>query len=349
MKRKTWVTLFLAVALVMLSISVASAASATPDAIITVPSSVHFSDTYDANSTEYTLVQKYNVSAYVTKYTVKTEMGGATLTTTYTEYFKTPAKNGHGDYYLDITNALGLANSGTATIVYSSNGAYQGYQLYRGNFALEQIPLTVQVIKGDAFSVIDGLTAAEISNALSKMSGPSGSYYGGTIYPVDPNAHPASAGGWRDSPSGRWYELENGTYVRNQWKKIDGKWYYFDTKGYLATNRWVGDYYVLANGEMAVDTWIDGKYYVNSNGIWVKEARATSGWQKDSNGWWYKNADGSYPKSTWRWIDDNGDGLSECYYFNAQGYVVTNSSIDGSTVNGSGAWTVNGVVQHKSK
>ena len=38
-------------------------------------------------------------------------------------------------------------------------------------------------------------------------------------------------------------------------------------------------------------------------------------WQKGSgknkNKWWYNHMDGSYPKSTWAWIDGNGDGYAE--------------------------------------
>ena len=68
-------------------------------------------------------------------------------------------------------------------------------------------------------------------------------------------------------------------------------------------------------------------------------------WKSDNNGWWYQNDDGSYPKNTWQWIDGNKDGISESYYFNENGYLLTNTTKDGCTVNGDGAWTVDGVVQ----
>lgn len=73
------------------------------------------------------------------------------------------------------------------------------------------------------------------------------------------------------------------------------------------------------------------------------------GWKQDSIGWWYQNLDGSYPTSTWQWIDEdrnnNGDGELANYYFDANGYLVTNTTIDDYTVNADGAWTVDGVVQ----
>ena len=71
-----------------------------------------------------------------------------------------------------------------------------------------------------------------------------------------------------------------------------------------------------------------------------------AGWQSDANGWWWQNEDGSYPSNTWQWIDGNGDGVSESYYFGPDGYMLTNTTTpDGYQVNADGAWAVNGVVQ----
>ncbi|MGI5946926.1 MAG: hypothetical protein ACOX8K_05915 [Lachnospiraceae bacterium] len=70
-------------------------------------------------------------------------------------------------------------------------------------------------------------------------------------------------------------------------------------------------------------------------------------WKQDERGWWWQNDDGSYPVSTWKWLDGNKDGLSESYYFNEAGYLVTNTTIDGYTVNADGAWTINGTVQNQ--
>ena len=73
---------------------------------------------------------------------------------------------------------------------------------------------------------------------------------------------------------------------------------------------------------------------------------AMAGWQSDSTGWWWQNEDGSYPSNTWQWIDGNGDGVSESYYFGPDGYMLTNTTTpDGYQVNADGAWAVNGVVQ----
>lgn len=70
---------------------------------------------------------------------------------------------------------------------------------------------------------------------------------------------------------------------------------------------------------------------------------------RDSKKWWYNNLDGSYPKREWVWIDGDSDGIAECYYFDADGWLVTSSSVSGSRVDGSGAWVdSSGAVQTRS-
>lgn len=72
------------------------------------------------------------------------------------------------------------------------------------------------------------------------------------------------------------------------------------------------------------------------------------GWQKNETGWWYgTNFTGTtWYHNGWQWIDGNKDGISECYYFTPNGYIVTNGKTpDGYDVNADGQWTINGVVQ----
>lgn len=73
-----------------------------------------------------------------------------------------------------------------------------------------------------------------------------------------------------------------------------------------------------------------------------------AGWQQDAKGWWWKNDNASYPKNKWVWLDGNGDGVSECYYFDGNGYLVTNTTTpDGCSINADGQWTENGQVKTK--
>lgn len=69
-------------------------------------------------------------------------------------------------------------------------------------------------------------------------------------------------------------------------------------------------------------------------------------WMEDSNGWRWQEKDQLSPVSSWEWIDSNGDGMSECYYFDENGYLLTNTTTpDGYMVNENGAWVADGMVR----
>ena len=78
---------------------------------------------------------------------------------------------------------------------------------------------------------------------------------------------------WKRNDKGWWYEEANGAYPTNQWKLINNKWYYFDNIGYMLENRWVGNYYVGADGAMLVSTSTPDGYYVDATGKWVEGIR----------------------------------------------------------------------------
>lgn len=70
------------------------------------------------------------------------------------------------------------------------------------------------------------------------------------------------------------------------------------------------------------------------------------GWEKDTTGWLWQNADGTRYANGWQWIDENSDGIAECYYFDSNGYMLSNTTTpDGYTVNTDGVWVLDGVVQ----
>lgn len=51
----------------------------------------------------------------------------------------------------------------------------------------------------------------------------------------------------------------------------------------------------------------------------------------------------------WQWIDSNNDGVSECYYIDDGGKILTGTTTpDGFTVNDQGAWIENGTVKTKT-
>ncbi len=69
---------------------------------------------------------------------------------------------------------------------------------------------------------------------------------------------------------------------------------------------------------------------------------------RNSGKWWYNNQDGTYAKDGWFWIDGDEDGIAECYYFDANGWLVTKQAVEGYQVADDGAWVDSGVVQIKS-
>jgi len=101
----------------------------------------------------------------------------------------------------------------------------------------------------------------------------------------------AQAGTWKGSGSKWWYQWANGNYPRSQfltisgktyyfdaggycvygWRQISGKYYYFESSGAMARSKWVGNYWLGADGVMATNAWVDGgRYWVGSDGAWVK-------------------------------------------------------------------------------
>ncbi|MCI8951572.1 MAG: hypothetical protein HFG49_16370 [Lachnospiraceae bacterium] len=70
-----------------------------------------------------------------------------------------------------------------------------------------------------------------------------------------------------------------------------------------------------------------------------------SAWQHDGTGWKFINPDTNIGiVGTWAFIDGNGDGIAERYYFYENGYLAVNTIIDTTYVNENGAAVVNGVV-----
>ena len=146
---------------------------------------------------------------------------------------------------------------------------------------------------------------------------------------------------WVDN--GRYYVGANGAWVKgvqNQatakqgWTKVGSAWYYYNN-GNLVVNKWVGNYWLGADGRMVTNAWVDnGRYYVGNDGAWVKGAQNTttvkSGWVKESNAWYYYNTDGTLARNKW----------AGNYWLGADGKMATNSWVDNGRyyVGSNGAW-----------
>ena len=59
---------------------------------------------------------------------------------------------------------------------------------------------------------------------------------------------------------------------------------------------------------------------------------ASAEWKQDNNGWWYTDADGSSWTTGWKLLD------GKWYYFNSDGYMAKDTTIDGCELGSDGAW-----------
>ena len=147
---------------------------------------------------------------------------------------------------------------------------------------------------------------------------------------------------WVDN--NRYYVGTNGAWIKDArhpeekkqgWVKESNTWYYYNTDGTLARNKWAGNYWLGADGRMSTNSWVDnGRYYVGSNGEWVRNAQKPEekkqGWIKDSNTWYYYNTDGTLARN--KWVGN--------YWLGADGRMATNSWVDNNRyyVGTNGAW-----------
>lgn len=149
-------------------------------------------------------------------------------------------------------------------------------------------------------------------------------------------------GEWKKTNKGWWFRFVNGSYPKNEWIRVNDRFYRFDGNGYMQTgwikdqnlwfycdasgamvrDAWQGDYYLGTDGTMMINAWI-GSYYVGSDGRWIP-GWGIGKWKKNSRGWWYDDGYGGYPADTLYEIG------SDTYYFNKAGYMQTGwQKIDG--------------------
>ena len=140
-------------------------------------------------------------------------------------------------------------------------------------------------------------------------SKPSNEWKGGKWYNADGSQTYAPTMSWKYNGVGWWIEDTSGWYPVSSWQKVDGVWYYFD-----------------ANGYMAYGEWYDG-YWLDSNGAWTYPGYGT--WRVNSKGWWFGDDTGWYATG---WQKING-----CwYYFDSNGYMLSNQYVDGYWLDGNG-------------
>ena len=96
----------------------------------------------------------------------------------------------------------------------------------------------------------------------------------------------AQKGTWKGSGSKWWYQWSDGSYPKSVFLDISGKTYYFDASGYCVYGwKKIGgkDYYFESSGAMAKSKWV-GNYYLGADGAMLVNTVTPDGWQVDKNG-----------------------------------------------------------------
>lgn len=143
--------------------------------------------------------------------------------------------------------------------------------------------------------------------------------------------------GWIEDHNGWWYCNIDGSYPKNEWELIEGKWYWFDYYGYRVEgwlkqgNTWYylkPDTGVMTTGWATID---EEKYFFVSNGS------MQTGWVAINNKWYYFASSGSMQTGwinvlgKWYYINP-GNGVmqagwieleEECYYLSSNGSMQT--------------------------
>lgn len=140
------------------------------------------------------------------------------------------------------------------------------------------------------------------------------------------------------------YVLKGGNWTQDAL----GQWFY--SNGRTFTDEWaaVQNPYANVNLGQPLYDW----FHFGKNSV------MTTGWYTDDAGdtyYLHNIADNTlgHMYTGWKWIDDNGDGIAECYYFETEsnGYCgrlyKSVTTPDGYTVNEKGQWIENGKVVTK--
>ena len=175
--------------------------------------------------------------------------------------------------------------------------------------------------------------------------------------------------GWQEEDN-NWRFYEHNKPVTN-WKKIQGKWYYFNKDGNRLSNTTFDGYVFNKDGVMAENGWnfIDGKwyfanssgkisqnkwekindswYYFDKDGIMLSNttinsylltnsgAMAENKWVLIDKHWYFANSSGKISQNKWEKINDSW------YYFDKDGIMLSNTTINSYLLTNSGAMAEN--------
>ena len=153
---------------------------------------------------------------------------------------------------------------------------------------------------------------ADLDAAMTNYNHPQGWYQANGAWYY--GREDANVTGWLNV-SGTWYYLDpaNDGRMMTGWQQIGGTWYYLKDTGAMATG-WLN---------------LNGTYYYLES--WGGMA---TGWKSVNGSWYYLDPaqGGKMLANGWYWIS------GKCYYFYNWGGMAANTTINGYTVDATGAW-----------
>lgn len=98
---------------------------------------------------------------------------------------------------------------------------------------------------------------------------------------------------------------------------------------------------VFAEGGILMRKWWTAAVLAAALACAAAGSAYAGGWVSENGGWRYRSGDDSsqWLSNGWYWLDGDSNGVSECYYFNAEGYMLADTvTPDHYRVNADGAW-----------
>ena len=240
-----------------------------------------------------------------------------------------------------------FSSSGLSVAAVYSDGSTKtvsGYEIgdvNTGTAGTKDVVVTYRIAVNDAIKVFTDTFQITVVKR-SSSGGSSGSSSGGGSSSVRVNRTAVNVSGeWQAAENNTWrFQKSDGSYAKNEWARINDKWYHFDGSGYMQTG-WILDgdkWYKLGSDGSMHTGWVkeeaDGQwYYLNESGAMM------TGWTMVNGTWYYLNPV-TQGNTGWQNTEDGkwNRGSAESGSRSMGALYTGTTTPDGYQVDENGAW-----------